>query len=145
MNINNNYNNYNSSFSGIDKDKIPMLSNDEKTNLLIEKSRDILYQRAEREVPENGKFIRVFVAFDIPETQNEALMIVEPDAIDPKINRRFSIGVHRQNSDRLTSNYIFKGSKKEILDYLKNNDNQSELYKIVTDLSKSVDDYYSSL
>ncbi len=145
MNINNNYNNYNSSFSGIDKDKIPMLSDDEKTNLLIEKSRDILYQRAEREVPENGKFRKIFVAFDIPQTQNEALITIEHDAIDPKTNRRLSVGVHRQNSDRITSNYIFKGPKKEVLDYLKNNDNQNELYKIVTDLSKSVDDYYSSL
>lgn len=145
MKINSNYNKYNRSFLGIKKDKQSMPNKDEKIHLLIEKGKNILHQRAEREVPENGKFIRVFVAFDIPETQNEALMIVEPDAIDPKINRRFSIGVHRQNSDRLTSNYIFKGSKKEILDYLKNNDNQSELFKIILDLSKSVDDYYSSL
>ena len=93
----------------------------------------------------NGKFRKIFVAFDIPQTQNEALITIEHDAIDPKTNRRLSVGVHRQNSDRITSNYIFKGPKKEVLDYLKNNDNQNELYKIVTDLSKSVDDYYSSL
>ncbi len=145
MNINNNYNNFNAPSFEANKDNFSMLDKEKKTDSLLEKGRSILYKRAEREVPENGKFRKIFVAFDIPETQNEALISIEHDAVSPEVNRRLSVGVHRQNSDRITSNYLFKGTKREVLDYINNKDNQAELHKTINNLSKSVDDYYSSL
>lgn len=145
MNVNNNYNQYNSSFSGIKKDKAPMPDKNETTKLLVEKGMGILHKRAEREVPENGKFTRIFVAFDVPETQNEAMMAIEHDALNPKDLRRVSVGVHRLNSPRLESKYVFKGTKKEVLDFIKNKENLDKLFSSVNGLSDSVNDYYSSL
>ncbi len=143
MNVNNNQ--FNTTFSGVQKEAQNIMTKDEIMNILVPKAYNILGQRAEREVPENGKFRRIFVAFDVPDTQNEALISIENDANEPNDMRRLIIGVHRLNSDRITSNYIFKGTKKEILEYLKNPEIKSEFTKTVYSLSKSVDEYYSSL
>lgn len=145
MNVNNNNNQYNTSFSNVPNGRKEIMTKDEKMNILVPKASNLLAQRAEREVPENGKFTKIFVAFDVPDTQNEALISIEADQGQPKDMRRLSIGVHRMNSDRITSNYMLKGTKREILDYLKKAEVNSEFIKTVYSLSDSVDDYYSSL
>lgn len=142
--INTNYQ-YQSKYQGLSKGKIAMLSKEEKMQILIPKGSDLLMQRMEREVPENGKFQKISVSFDIPDTQNKAQFLIEADAKDYKDQRILSIGVHHQNSDRVISNYMFKGTKQEIIDYLKDNSNFPEFTQTVNELSDSVDDYYASL
>ncbi len=145
MDVNNNKNHYNTSFSSIPDGKKEIMDKDEKMEILIPKASNLLANRAEREVPENGKFRKIFVAFDIPDTQNEALISFEHDEIDPKNMRRISIGVHRLGSDRITSNYIIKGTKNELIEYLKKIEFKKEFKDTVNLLSDSVDEYYSSL
>ncbi len=142
MNVNNSNN---ISFNGIGKGQAKVSEKESTTDILISKSREYLAQRAEREVPENGMFTRLFVAFDIPETQNEAIIAIEHDEKEPKTQRRLSIGVHNQYSDRMFSNYVLKGTKQEIIDYLNNKENQESIKTTVSSLSSKVDDYYSSL
>ena len=141
MNVNNN----NISFNGIVKGQQRVSKNESTTDLLITKSREYLAQRAEREVPENGVFTRIFVAYDIPDTQNEAVIAIEHDEKEPKTQRRLSIGVHNQHSDRLFSNYVLKGTKEEILNFLNNKENQETIKTTISNLSKKTDEYYSSL
>ena len=141
MNVNNN----NISFNGIGKGQQRVSKNESTTDLLITKSREYLAQRAEREVPENGVFTRIFVAYDIPDTQNEAVIAIEHDEKEPKTQRRLSIGVHNQHSDRLFSNYVLKGTKEEILNFLNNKENQETIKTTISNLSKKTDEYYSSL
>ncbi|MCD7740426.1 MAG: hypothetical protein LUH11_03660 [Candidatus Gastranaerophilales bacterium] len=139
-------NQYHTSFSGINKDKRTlMLSKEEQMPILIEKGAGVLNEKAQLQVPENGKFNRIFVAFNIPETPNEAVFTIEHDELNPKNSRRLSIGVHHNNMDRLFSNYVLKGTKQEILDYLKNKDNYKDILEIVNNLSEKTDEYYSSL
>lgn len=142
--INTNYQ-YQSKYQGLSKGKIAMLSKDEKMQILVPKGSDLLMQRVEREVPENGKFKKISVSFDIPDTQNKAQFFIEADAKDYKDKRILSIGVHHQNSDRVVSNYMFKGTKQEIIDYLKDSKNFPEFTQTVNELSTAVDDYYASL
>ena len=141
MNVNNN----NISFNGIGKGQQRVSKNESTTDLLITKSREYLAQRAEREVPENGVFTRIFVAYDIPDTQNEAVIAIEHDEKEPKTQRRLSIGVHNQHSDRLFSNYVLKGTKEEILNFLNNKENQETIKTTISNLSKKTEKYYSSL
>lgn len=141
MNVNNN----NISFNGIGKGQQRVSKNESTTDLLITKSREYLAQRAEREVPENGAFTRIFVAYDIPDSQNEAVIAIEHDEKEPKTQRRLSIGVHNQHSDRLFSNYVLKGTKEEILNFLNNKENQETIKTTISNLSKKADEYYSSL
>lgn len=143
--INKNQNNYNTSFSGIRKDKPVMLDKAAKMNILVPKSKEVLSDIAQREVPENGQFKKVFVSFKVPETQNEALITIEHDSKEPKTQRILSVGVHHQNSDRLVSNFLLKGTKKEILDYLKDDKNNQDIINYINHLSGKVDESYSSL
>ena len=97
----------------------------------------------EREVPENGKFKPIFIAFDIPKTRNEASLKIDYDGANPKDGRILKLDVRRNGTSRLVSNYIFYGTKKEIMDYLKSPDLQ-ELEKYINDLSKAVDEHYDN-
>ena len=56
-----------------------------------------------------------------------------------------AVGVQHKNSDRLTMNYILKGTKQEVIDYLNNSDSKNEIRKLIEYLSKKTDDYYSEL
>jgi hypothetical protein len=138
-------NNKNISFNGINKGQAKVSEKGDVTNILVEKSRKHLLERAQREVPPNGPFTRLFVAFDIPNSLNEAVIAIEHDEKEPKTQRRLSIGVHHQYSDKVFSNYVLKGTKEDILNYLYDQENQESIKSTILNLSKKTDDYYSSL
>lgn len=142
---NNNNNGYVNSFSGSNEGKPIMRTKEEKIKMLIPVCKQVLSDIAEREVPENGKFLKVYVDFPIPETMNEGILTIEHDEKDPKNLRRLSLGVHHQSKDRLFSNHLLTGTKKEIIDYLKDSSNQDKLIEFVSSLSDKNDEYYSSL
>lgn len=145
MNISQIYKFHNTPFRGIQKETgtANVQENKDKMDYFTNKTREVLAERTEMEVPENGKFSSISVSFKIPDTQNKAKVIIGHDEIEPKNLRRLSVGVHRESSDRLTSSYILKGTKQEILDYLKDPKSQDELIKVVGQLSESVDKHYS--
>ena len=117
------------------------LNNDEKLDKLIEGVQKYIAENGERQIPENGKFsARVGLFFDIPGTENEAVLSVSHDEVDPKTQRRFSVGVRRKNSDKVTSEFLAKGTKKEILEYVKNKENYPVIKKTVLELSKHADE-----
>lgn len=134
---------HNASFKGIGKETLENKSKEERLNNVVDKVRQVAAERSEREVPENGKFSAISISFDVPTTNNEAKVIISHDEIEPKNLRRIAIGVHRNGSDRLTSSYILKGTKKEILEYLKNPESQDKIVKVAGQLSDGVDKYYS--
>ena len=104
----------------------------------------ILAKKAQFEVPENGKFAKVGIIFNIPNTQNLAHYNIEYDELEPAKIRRFSIGATRKGSDRLTSKHLTKGSKQEIIDFLKNEENNSRIQEALKQVSQETDDYFSS-
>lgn len=106
---------------------------------LTSTSLEYLHNRAEREVPENGQFRTVGAMFDVPSSDNEALISVAHDETDPKTQRLFRVGVRHQYSDKITSRILKNGTKQEILDYLKNPENLEEVKKNVLELSEFVD------
>ena len=118
-------------------------TNDNKILKLVSNCVENIQEKAEREVPENGKFTKLLVGFDIPESQNEAFIGIEHDEINPKDTRRVAIHARRQNTDKIFSNYIFKGTKKEILEYFKAPERKEEIYEIVKNLSSKVDSSYT--
>lgn len=143
MNKINNYNNYNMPFYGTQQ-KETALNNtsDNDIKALINKCVDVIKDSAERMVPENNKFRKFFVAFDVPDTRHEAIISISHDELDPKDKRRLAVEVHHANSDKFYSQYLFKGTKKEIIDFIADKNNQKEIYDSVKELSKSVDDDY---
>ena len=145
MDINNNFNNYKTSFNGITKKEQDMSEHNEDMTLLMNGCKEFLHKEAERKVPENGIFGKVSVEFVIPDSSNEGLFYINHSAENPKDQRVLSVGVHHKNSDRMTSNILLKGTKEEILSYLKSEENTQTLIDTVEHLSNKTDEYYSSL
>ena len=125
-------------------DRLKLMSKDEKMLKLIDASIKYLNGTLEREMPENGKFAKVFVSFDIPNTNNEAILFAKYDEEEPVSKRRLILGVRHKNRDRLASAQLICGSKNDILEYLSNSQNKSEIKSLLENLSKNTDDYYSS-
>ena len=65
MDINGNFNNYKTSFSGVEKKEIKMFDKNEAMNVLMTNCKEGLYNAAEKRVPENGIFGKVSLAFVI--------------------------------------------------------------------------------
>ena len=141
----NNYNNKVYSFKGLKKGFDEMDKKEIVLKKIVTTSNDILANAAEKQVPENDKFSDVSIEYQIPTTQNMAKVIIECDGKEPKTIRRIAVGVHHQNSDRIISKYLYKGTKKELLNYLRDENNQEIFLDIIKELSEKTDDYYSNL
>ena len=145
MEVNNNFNNYKTSFGKVEKKEAKMFDKNEAMNVLMTSCKEGLFNAAELKVPENGIFGKVSVAFVIPESTNKGLFYITHSAENPKDQRVLSVGVHHKNSDRMTSNILLKGTKAEILEYLKSEENTQTLIDTVNHLSDKTDEYYASL
>ena len=114
-------------------------------NTLMTKCKEELSSISELQLPENGKFLRLSLGFEIPQSDNMGMFIVDYDPDEPRNKRILSVGVHHKNSDRMVSNIVVNGTKKEILEYIKSQENTQELVDLVDELSKKTDDFHNSL
>ena len=119
-------------------------STEEQFKISALNAKTLLAAKAEMEVPENGKFARVGIVYQIPDTQNIARYGIEYDELEPRNTRRFLIGVNRKGSDMLTSIYLTKGSKKEILEFLNDDSNEELIIATLKDLNNSVENNYKA-
>ncbi len=142
--INNNFNKSNTSFSGINKDSKEM-NKESIMNNIVKNCQKAINDVGDRYVPENGKFEKFNISFDIPESSYQGLVTVEADRKVPENQRRLSVRIHHKNSDRIFSNYLFTGTKKEVFDYSQKEEFVSSFLDSIDQLIKSADDYYSSL
>ncbi len=140
--INNNFN-YQTQFHGTKERTSDMQKDENIMDEIANRMCEVLSQRAEREVPQNGKFSKISVSCAIPETQNKARVIIEHDPIEPKNLRRLSVASFRMGSDRLVSSYILKGTKQEIIDYINSPVCAQKVSQLASQLSDSVDKYYN--
>ena len=143
--FNNNYNNYSASFSGVRKEMGKMPDKDTVLKKIVTTSNGMLASAAEKQLPENGKFKPITIEYKIPDTMNMAKIGIEYDENEPKSMRRLTVGVHHQNADRLISNYVFKGDKNQVIEYLNNADNAPDFVNTIKELSEKTDNYYSNL
>ncbi len=140
----NKYNTYTNSSTGTQKESTGMSQKKEDfEKIIIPKAQAYLAETAQREVPENGLFTKVYAAFEVPDSNNNGLLYIIPHPKNNKTERIFLIGVHHKNSDRLFSNEILTGTKKEIINFIKDSKNQKEITDTVYKLSKQSDSFYN--
>lgn len=140
----NNANNTPLNFKGTQKVALDNLSDNDKTKLAAKSAVNYLKENIERTVPENGEFSKraAAVAFKIEGTQNFAKLSVEHSPTNPKNERVVLLSVFRQGSDKLFSNYILDGTKKDIVEYFKNDKLSEQVYETAQGLSDKVDKHY---
>lgn len=146
MQINNNYNEYNPQTKHKSQSEPTMDEKLEKFKTkLIPNVTMGLKEMAERRMPENGPFTSFCVAFNIPtSSQNEGYIQISHNPKE-KDKRILSTNVHHRNSDRIFSNIIMQGSKKEIMEFLSKSENHKIFEDSLLELSTKVDEYYASL
>ena len=85
------------------------------------------------------------IMIDIPNhPNNEALLYIKKDEKEPEL-KRFVVSVKNKHRDRLFSKNLFKGTDKEIKEYIKDENNLEEIKNTILELSKKTDDFYSSI
>ena len=140
----NTMNNFTNKASTISKEeRLSKMTNEEKIYEFAPNAAKLLAKKAEYEVPENGQFGKCAISFNIPGTQNTAYYLVEHDILEPKDQRRFSIGAVRNGSDRMTSVQLIKGTKKEILEFLQDDKNAQLFRDTLVKVSNSTDEHFS--
>lgn len=102
-----------------------------------------LRAKVQSEVPQTGDFKDVIVRYDAPYSYNVAYYSVISDKLEPINSRRLLVSAARKGTDRLTSTYLTKGNKKEIIEYLDNPKNCLKIKEAVSEVLKSTDDHYS--
>lgn len=123
--------------------KPTMQSNEEKLRNLTKELKKRIIQHIEYEVPPYGKFSTRSVTYIVPNTRNKVGIIVEQNPKDPNNSRWVSIAANRIGTDIVRSAYIFEGSQKEVLDFVKQEDFVEQFNKISTQLSDNLDKYMS--
>lgn len=117
-------------------------NNQEQITALTDKLCSVLLSRANNEVPYQGKFAKLSVSYKIPNTSNKFMVVIEHDEVSPENLRRISIGAHHENSDMTIKEYIFKGRREEVLDFLTKDEAKQQFLSGAIRLSGEVDKYY---
>ena len=94
-----------------------MLSYEEKMKLLVSKVVEVEAENVKNKVPEIGPFLKVFVTYEHPNKKLKGMLSVEADGREQEI-RRVSAGMFMKGEDRVVSNYVFKGTKAEVISWL---------------------------
>ena len=92
-------------------------THEQKMNQLFQKVAEVLAEHATARIPETGSFRKVAVDAHIGEENWESTLGIEESYLS-ETERRVSLGVHTADDDRLVCNYLFKGTKQEILTWL---------------------------
>ncbi len=120
------------------------MSKDEQIIDYTHKCVNFLYDIAQREVPENGIFSKVYAGYNVPESNNQVIFYIEYNENNPKDLRRLVASCHHKNSDRLFYQNMFEGTKSQILDFIDEPDNFKYFLDSAKHVSNTVDEYYSS-
>ncbi|MCH5349667.1 MAG: hypothetical protein J1E40_10120 [Oscillospiraceae bacterium] len=94
-------------------------------------------------MPQEGRFDHISYSFDLDDTYaSDYRILFEYDAASPKEIkniRRISIrGIFPDGSGRMMMNYIFKGTKDEILAYMASPEGIQEIVDTITHLDESL-------
>lgn len=115
------------------------MTNEEKLDILVSKMLEYLEKQV-KSLPEQGRFERHSVSMTYPGTTCDGFLIYEYDLTDSsQRGRRLRASMCRQDSDRMISHYLFKGSKAECLAWLEEPRNQGVLKKDFAALLPSVE------
>ncbi len=101
---------------------------------------EVMLRRTREEVPEKGSFMRISVSFDVVRSKNRAFMAVEEDELDKQNTRRVCLVVTRPGCGYMMSEYHFKGSKAEVLEFLQTEGLEEKLYDRFGEMSERWDE-----
>lgn len=115
--------------------------NQKQVLFYIEKGRKLLLEKLEESLAAGEKPKTLRIWFDMPGTENKGQMIFYAPS---RAGERFAaqVGVVREDTDRLYSNYMILGDVQEVLAYLRREDIADSWLEALCQLSDKVDDFW---
>lgn len=108
---------------------------EEKLSILIAKVIEILIQNVQERVPQTGPFRKVAVTYCHPDSELRGILAVEEHYESPEA-RMVSAGMFQEGDDRLIQNFLFHGTKENLLAWLQEEKRIPELIEIYDRLSR---------
>ena len=112
----------------------------EKLKDFNKKALDKIVEDCEYQIPENGKCAPYVFHLNDSAAQNRIRYAIEYDPNEPKDKRIFSVGVSKIYDDKMAQEFLFKGTKKEILEHLASKEAQEEIYETILKLSNKIEE-----
>ena len=117
-------------------------SPEEQFLFLITKGSEHLQNFLADSIPQSGRIQPFRIRFHIPGTRNIGLFIIESAESGSADDRYLQIGVFRENTDRLTSHYLTRGTNAALIEYLKTDELAEKLKSDFSHLSDKTDEYW---
>lgn len=95
-------------------------------NELYQAVAEHLAKEARNHVPETGRFQKYTVEGHIKGEKIRGILGIE-EGYKSDSDRCVSLGVHWDDDDRLLSNFLFTGTKQEVLEWLESQDGQRQI------------------
>lgn len=111
---------------------------EKQRRILISKCLEVLRDQMDAHMNESV-FVPCSVSCDFPGTKNKAFLRVIPDESDKAICRLTASAV-RKGSDLCVMNYLFKGTRQAMKEWLDDKNHVDELIQYIAHLSESLDD-----
>jgi len=113
--------------------------NAEKLKDFNKKALNKIIESAEFQLAQNGKCAPYVFYLDDSYSQNRIRYAIEYDPNEPKDKRIFSVGVSKMYSDKMAQEFLFKGTKKEVLEHLTSIEAQEEIYETILKLTNKIE------
>ena len=115
------------------------LTREEQLNKLFQAVAELLVKNAKEGVPEIGSFRKLTVRGGIKGMEYEGILGIE-QSYRVENERRVTLGVHGKGDDRLVSNYLFKGTKEDVMAWLESPEGLEQIIEAYEHLEAGVKD-----
>lgn len=119
------------------------MTNQEKQHKLVERLGEYMAQYVEKNSPVTRFFQPYSLTIDVCGTKNLAILKVCRDAVKAdSLQLRLQLGVMREGTDRLYSNFMSAADAQETVRMLRDPVSHAQWLEQIKHLSDSVDDYW---
>lgn len=113
------------------------LTHEQQMHKLFGAVTELLAKNIEAHIPGTGSFRTVDVGGHVKGSQYHSSLRVE-ESYRSETERRVALGVYRDDDDRLVSNYLFHGTKQEVINWLSSPQALEEIIAAYEHLEKKV-------
>lgn len=114
-----------------------IMNHEQRLQMVYQKAAECMIKEIEEKMPENGSFQKIFVTECYDKSDLRGMLCAETSYQGENIRKIF-VGAFREGDDRLVKNYLFTGTKQEILAWLTQPESVKEMIKCYRNLEKTV-------
>lgn len=114
-----------------------IMNYEQRLQMVYQKAAECMSKEIEEKMPENGSFQKIFVTECYDKSDLRGMLCAETSYQGENIRKIF-VGAFREGDDRLVRNYLFTGTKQEILVWLTKPESVKEMIECYRNLEKTV-------